>query len=156
MAYNYNLNPTSVPQQNQIQQQAQPQMMFQQQNVQPLFPQPQGNVYNINSTLEVANVPVGAGISVALCLPENVMYIKTMQNGNPLFYPYKIVPYTNEEQNSNQQTNAPQENDSNKQIIEQLQQCNLKINQLEEDFNSFKTTLSKKPQTQQKEGGWNI
>lgn len=61
MAYNYNLNPTSVPQQNQIQQQAQPQMMFQQQNVQPLFPQPQGNVYNINSTLEVANVPVGAG-----------------------------------------------------------------------------------------------
>ena len=156
MAYNYNLNPTSVPQQNQIQQQTQPQMMFQQQNVQPLFPQPQGNVYNINSTLEVANVPVGAGISVALCLPENVMYIKTMQNGNPLFYPYKIVPYTNEEQNSNQQTNAPQENDSNKQIVEQLQQCNLKINQLEEDFNSFKTTLSKKPQTQQKEGGWNI
>ena len=156
MAYNYNLNPTSAPQQNQMQQQVQPQMMFQQQNVQPLFPQPQGNVYNINSTLEVANVPVGAGISIALCLPENVMYIKTMQNGNPLFYPYKIVPYTNEEQNSNQQTNAPQENDSNKQIIEQLQQCNLKINQLEEDFNSFKTTLSKKPQTQQKEGGWNI
>jgi hypothetical protein len=48
------------------------------QNIQPLFPQPQGNVYNINSTLEVANVPVGAGVSVALCLPENVMYIKTM------------------------------------------------------------------------------
>lgn len=46
---------------------------FPQQNVQPLFPQPQGNVYSINSTLEVANVPVGAGISVALCLPENVM-----------------------------------------------------------------------------------
>ena len=41
------------------------QNQFQQQNVQPLFPQPQGNVYNINSTLEVANVPVGAGISVA-------------------------------------------------------------------------------------------
>lgn len=32
------------------------------QNVQPLFPQPQGNVYQINSTLEVANVPVGAFI----------------------------------------------------------------------------------------------
>ena len=56
------------------------QNQFQQQNVQPLFPQPQGNVYNINSTLEVANVPVGAGISVALCLNEGVMYIKTMQN----------------------------------------------------------------------------
>lgn len=156
MAYNYNLNPTSMPQQNQIQQQAQPQMMFQQQNVQPLFPQPQGNVYNINSTLEVANVPVGAGISVALCLPENVMYIKTMQNGNPLFYPYKIVPYTNEEQTNNQQDTVVQENDSNKQIVEQLQQCSSKINQLEEEFNSFKTSLNKKSQTQQKEGGWNI
>ena len=50
-----------------------------QQSIQPLFPQPQGNVYNINSSLEVANVPVGAGISVALCMPENVMFIKTMQ-----------------------------------------------------------------------------
>lgn len=31
---------------------------FQQQNIQPLFSQPQGNVYNINSTLEVANALV--------------------------------------------------------------------------------------------------
>lgn len=67
---------------------AQPQSI-QQQNVQPLFSQPQGNVYNINSTLEVANVPVGAGISVALCLNEGFMYIKTMQNGNPLFWHIK-------------------------------------------------------------------
>ena len=56
MAYNYNV-PQSFPVQGAAQQ-----------NVQPLFPQPQGNVYNINSTLEVANVPVGAGISVALCM----------------------------------------------------------------------------------------
>jgi len=48
----------------------------------------------------VANVPVGAGISVALCMPENVMFIKTMQNGNPLFYPYKIMPFTNEPENT--------------------------------------------------------
>jgi hypothetical protein len=48
------------------------------QNLQSMFLQPQGNVYNINSTLEVANVPVGGGVSVALCIPENVMYIKTM------------------------------------------------------------------------------
>lgn len=66
------------------------------QPAQPLFPQPQGNVYNINSSLEVANVPVGAGVSVALCMPENVMFIKTMQNGNPLFYPYRIMPFNNE------------------------------------------------------------
>lgn len=66
------------------------------QTMQPILPQPNGNVYNINSSFEVANVPVGAGVSVALCMPENVMFIKTMQNGNPLFYPYKILPFNNE------------------------------------------------------------
>ena len=91
MAYGYGQQPNlNVPQLQQSQQ------VMGQQNIQPLFPQPTGNVYNINSTLEVANVPVGAGVSIALCLPENVMYIKTMQNGNPLFYPYKIIPFNNE------------------------------------------------------------
>ena len=53
MAYNFNTQP-----QYQQQQAANNNMpQFQQQNIQPLFPQPQGNVYNINSTLEVANVP---------------------------------------------------------------------------------------------------
>ena len=42
---------------------------------QPLFPQPNGNVYSINNTLEVANIPSGVGLSVALCLSEGLMYI---------------------------------------------------------------------------------
>jgi hypothetical protein len=29
-------------------------------------------------------------------MAENTMFIKTMQNGNPMFYPYKILPYANE------------------------------------------------------------
>ncbi len=96
------------------------------QNVQPLFPQPQGNVYNINSTLEVANVPVGAGISVALCMAENTMFIKTMQNGNPMFYPYKILPYTNE---------APQQQKTEQQdFAAQLQSCTERITALEESM----------------------
>lgn len=57
----YNYNPQLPPQTMPMQQQVQQNIIPQQQNIQLLFPQPQGNVYNINSTLEVANVPVGAG-----------------------------------------------------------------------------------------------
>jgi hypothetical protein len=45
-------------------------------------------------------------MSIALCLPENTMYIKTLQNGNPMFYHYKIIPY-NQMENSG---TAAQEN----------------------------------------------
>lgn len=101
-----------------------------QQNIQPLFPQPQGNVYNINSTLEVANVPVGAGVSVALCLPENCMYIKTMQNGNPLFYPYKIIPYNNEA--PSEVSPKPTEENPLNEIRDDLKSCIARISNIEE------------------------
>lgn len=61
---------------------------------QPMFPQPNGNVYLINNSLEVANVPAGAGITAALCSSENLLYLKTVQNGVPTFLAYKLVPYT--------------------------------------------------------------
>lgn len=70
---------------------------------QQLFPQPQGNVYTINNSLEVANVPMSGGLSVALCLSEGLLYLKSMQNGNPMFMAYKITPYDN---NSNQNINS--------------------------------------------------
>lgn len=111
----------------------------QQQNIQPLFPQPQGNVYNINSTLEVANVPVGAGMSVALCLPENVMYIKTMQNGNPLFYPYKVIPFTQNDGTAAQGKEEVQTSSiSLEDLASQIKICNEKISDLEEKFLSRK------------------
>lgn len=125
MAYGYN------PQQNYPMQQAPPAQGMQSQNIQPLFPQPQGNVYNINSTLEVANVPVGAGISVALCLPENTMFIKTMQNGNPLFYPYKILPYSNEVEQTTQSATTPQ-SDSIDDLVAQVRSCTDRITAVEE------------------------
>lgn len=120
MAYSYNNSPQQGPSYNQGMPQQIPT-----QNVQPLFPQPQGNVYNINSTLEVANVPVGAGISVALCMPENVMFIKTMQNGNPLFYPYKIMPFNNEVE-----TPAPAQ-ERKEDIAEQMENCIKRLDELE-------------------------
>lgn len=57
------------------------------------FPQPQGNVYLINNSLEVANVPMGAGISIALCPSESIMYLKTLQGGAPSLIVYSIAPY---------------------------------------------------------------
>lgn len=112
------------------------------QNVQPLFPQPQGNVYNINSTLEVANVPCGAGMSVALCLPENVMYIKTMQNGNPLFYPYKVIPFNQEDGATAQGKNKDIEENKENTLIEdltlQIKKCNKRIEELENKINKTK------------------
>lgn len=57
------------------------------------FPQPQGNVYMINNSLEVANVPMGSGVSIALCPSENLMYLKTLQNGAPTLMAYTINAY---------------------------------------------------------------
>ncbi len=85
--------PTSQPQQNMG--------MFQSQQ---FFPQPQGNIYLINNFLEMANVPTGVGISAALCLSEGVMYLKTMQNGQPMVVGYKISPFDKEENTSKEQS----------------------------------------------------
>lgn len=72
---------------------------------QPMFPQPNGNVYIIQNSLEVANIPAGAGITLALCLGENLLYIKSMQNGVPSFLAYKIAPYNEGPQTQTQTTN---------------------------------------------------
>ena len=62
--------------------QNQPPQMTPYQQIQQMFPQPQGSVYAINSPLELGNVPTGStGLSVAICLAENLMYIKSFQNG---------------------------------------------------------------------------
>lgn len=57
------------------------------------FPQPQGNVYLINNSLEVANVPMGSGLSIAICPNEGTMYLKTLQGGAPSLIVYSIAPY---------------------------------------------------------------
>lgn len=57
------------------------------------FPQPQGNVYFVNNSLEVANIPIGSQLSVVLCPSEGTMYVKTLQGGAPTLMVYKIEPY---------------------------------------------------------------
>lgn len=74
----------------------QPPMNYQQ--IQQMFPQPQGSVYSINSPAEVGNVPIGStGLSVAICFQDQIMYIKSFQNGSPILMAYRVTPYTKEE-----------------------------------------------------------
>lgn len=57
------------------------------------FPTPQGNVYFINSSLEMANVPMSNNLSLAICMNEGVFYIKTLQNGAPTLMAYQFSAY---------------------------------------------------------------
>lgn len=86
---------------------------------QPMFPQPNGNVYIIQNSLEVANIPAGAGITLALCLGENLLYIKSMQNGIPSFLAYKLTPYTNDVSPQQQPANEASNLETRVSVIEQ-------------------------------------
>lgn len=77
MAYNYLNN--------------QPQQNFSQYQSPQMFPQPNGNLYMINTSNELTNIPVGIGLSAILCLPENKLYLKSLQNGNPVIWSYNLV-----------------------------------------------------------------
>lgn len=86
-----------------------------------LFPQPQGSVYTINNSLEVANVPMGVGLSLALCPSENLLYIKTMQNGSPMFMAYKLMPYETPKEKETDTTNLLADYQSYKKRVEELE-----------------------------------
>lgn len=55
------------------------------------FPQPVGNVYSLNSATDIVNVPIGPNVSVGLCLNENIIHIKSLQNGAPVTLSYKLT-----------------------------------------------------------------
>lgn len=88
--------PGQMPGMNQIQQ------------IQQMFPQPQGSVYTINSPLDIGNVPIGStGLSVAICIPDNLMYIKSFQNGQPAIMVYRISPFQKESKEAEPTAPAP-------------------------------------------------
>lgn len=60
-------------------------------NQQTMFLQPSGNIYLIQNSSELTAVPTNMGTVAAICLPENVMYLKTSQNGTPVCYTYKLT-----------------------------------------------------------------
>lgn len=57
-----------------------------------MFPQPQGNVYILNNSMELGTMPMCGGISVGICPNENLMYMKAMVNGAPSLMSYTIAP----------------------------------------------------------------
>lgn len=99
------------------------QNLFQQQSI---FMQPIGNIYGLNSSTEVGNIPIGAGVSVGLCLPEGVMYMKSMQNSGPVLLAYKLSPLET-------QTQVQQKpKDESSKFEELLKKYDAKINELEQ------------------------
>ena len=103
------------------------------------FPQSQGGVYLINNSLEVANVPIGAGISVALCMNEGVMYIKGMQGGMPSLMTYRISPYENTPATKETPTAPAQEKQKQPQqeLLDIISKLEERIASLEKRSDSF-------------------
>ena len=92
MANNYpNYNYIQQPNQ-QVAQQPNMQMPQFGQMQQSIFLQPVGNLFSLNTASDINNVPAGANISVGLCLSENLMYIKSFQNGAPMLLGYRLTP----------------------------------------------------------------
>lgn len=110
-----------------------------------VFPQPVGNVYNLNTAADIGNVPIGGNISVGLCLPENVIYIKSLQNGNPMLLGYRLSPIENSGATS-QFTQAPVTNSDTKieDLINALELHNKKIDSLEKQISRIKEKIGGK------------
>jgi hypothetical protein len=95
-----------------------------------LFPQPIGNVYNLNTAADIANVPTSAGVSLGLCLNENILYIKALQNGAPALLAYRLGPIE-----SNDIADDSKDNEKIKQILQSFEN---RFSSLEKQINNIK------------------
>ena len=113
---------------------------------QSLFPQPTGGVYNLSTASDIGNVPAGMGISVGLCLPENIIYIKALQNGSPMLLGYRLIPIEgqpNSSQPDSSQTDqiAEELRKENKQLVDVIKEHNEKIQLLENQLVKIKEKI---------------
>lgn len=120
---NYQFQNTAPAPQNQ--QQLQPQQSFF--SPMTLFPQPVGGVYSLNTSNDVSNLPTGNGISVGLCMNENTIFIKSLQNGEPMFLAYRLSPLT-----------APAAEQKDDKLNNYLKQQDEKISTLELEIKKLK------------------
>lgn len=109
-----------------------------------VFPQPVGNVYNLNSASDIGNVPFGGNVSVGLCLSENIIYIKSLQNGTPMILSYKLSPLENLNTNQTVQTS----DNRLEELIATLNENNKKIDLLEKQVLKIKEKIGGKVEWQ--------
>ena len=133
MANNYSNYPMNQQQMPQMPQQMYPTMV----NIPSFFPQPIGNVYNLQTASEIGNIPAGNGLSVGLCLAEGVMYVKSLQNGAPALVEYHLS--TAEGGRPPEQETGPSEDV--KKIYSALDKYDDKISKLENQIKHLKTKL---------------
>lgn len=116
---------------------------------QTLFPQPTGSVYNLQTASDIGNIPAGIGISVGLCLQENIMYIKALQNGSPMILGYRLIPIEGHAGATaavpDTSTNYEQEN---KRLIEVIKGHDEKIQLLENQLVKIKEKVGGKTEWQ--------
>ena len=135
----YQQNPQTVAQLNNNQQMMQNTQAMQYQQMQ-VFPQPVGNVYNLNSFNDINNIPVGPHLSVGLCLNDGMICIKSLQNGAPATLIYRL----------DAATDTKDSKESNTNLNEEFQKIYGILDNFKEEFQKINTQLKKggKPEWQ--------
>ena len=95
------------------------------------FQTPIGNIYSLNTASDINNIPVGANLSVGLCLPEAVMYIKSYQNGQPVLLGYRLAPLEGSPTNDK---DSGSDAKLSEKITTALQSLDRRLSQIEEKF----------------------
>lgn len=82
---------------------------------------------------------------MALCMNEKCMYIKSLQNGNPMFWAYKITPY-----DENQKSNEQAQTQEKPNLSEQFMKYDARFDNIENQIGEIKTAMNNKG------GDWKI
>ena len=97
-------------------------------------PQPSGMVYQVQNSMEVNAIPVAAGIVAAINMQENLLYLKSANNG---IAAYKLTPYVE----------PVKTNDSNS-LEQRLTSMEQQLSALIAALNKNEPKVAKEPQQQ--------
>ena len=145
-ASNYIQNQLGIPSMQQPMMQQQPQLPAQQ-----FFAQPSGQLFSINNSNELQNIPVQEGTISAIINPnENMLYLKTLQNGKHLVLDYQLKGVEDVQKDKEQQPIAigSPANESPKEVANLKQQV--------ADLNSIINKMSKRIDQLEKKNNENV